>query len=159
MRIKMSRASGEMGEEMYALFKVNYARPLIFLCSQTACNTVALPRRDCNSALRRCRRRRRLFENCNENSKRKYYLARKMSSGSLSLFSHSAAIREYRTLAARLETNFFVASSFKKNISTVLRIFAPCQREYRSTGYRCSFDSRVVVACNSLMSRKDHRRV
>jgi len=36
MRIKMSHARGEMEEETYALFKVNYAHPLIFLCSQTA---------------------------------------------------------------------------------------------------------------------------
>lgn len=38
MHIKMSHAGGEMGEEMYALYKVNYGRPLIFLCSQSACN-------------------------------------------------------------------------------------------------------------------------
>jgi len=36
MHIKMSHAHGEMEEETYALFKVNYAHPLIFLCSQTA---------------------------------------------------------------------------------------------------------------------------
>jgi len=42
MRIKMSHARGEMEEETYALFKVNYAHPLIFLCSQTACNATPL---------------------------------------------------------------------------------------------------------------------
>lgn len=61
MRIKMSHARGEMEEETYALFKVNYAHPLIFLCSPTACNAIALPRKDCNSTVRW----RRLFENGN----------------------------------------------------------------------------------------------
>lgn len=63
MRIKMSHACGEIEEEMYALFKVNYSHPLIFFLSQTVCNVVTLPRKDCNSAV--CRQR--LFENCNLN--------------------------------------------------------------------------------------------
>ena len=42
----MNRARGKIEEEIYALFKVNYARPLISFLSQTACNAVMLPRKD-----------------------------------------------------------------------------------------------------------------
>jgi len=60
MHIKMSHARGEMEEEMYALYKVNYSHPLIFLCGQTVCNIFALSQKDCNSAARQPQ----LFENC-----------------------------------------------------------------------------------------------
>lgn len=61
MRIKMSHACGEIEEDV--CFVQSKLHPLIFFLSQTVCNAVTLPRKDCNSAV--CRQR--LFENCNLN--------------------------------------------------------------------------------------------
>lgn len=140
---------------MYALFKVNYVRPLIFLCSQTACNTVALPRRDCNSALRR----RRLFENCNENSKQKYYLARgKRRRWCSSPFSRGCCIRAFgRSLVLKAFFSF-VVSSLKKNMPTVVLAFVGKPfRPGSSCSTRESSSSRV--SSHLRFRGENHRRV